>query len=344
MGAKQCLSKSLNVFKWIPVLFIVAVAVWSYYAYVIQLCLLSVGSPAQKMLYLVFYHLFFIMFSWSYWQTVFTPVARVPHEFRPPTDVAFAFEHAETQQQQREILEEFSRNLPVVTRSLMGVRFCEKCYHIKPDRAHHCSVCECCVLKMDHHCPWVNTCVGWSNYKFFILFLGYAALYCIYVSLTSLPFFIAFWKNQVEAGPGKFHVLFLFFVATMFFISVSSLFSYHIYLLLLNRSTLESFRPPVFRLGPDKDGFHLGKFNNVAEIFGDDIKLWFFPIFTSKGDGVSYPQKTLGEEESNLLRFGRCGSSDESELNGLTHLTPSVNTSKTVERNSEYTSVLIEPV
>ena len=31
---------------------------------------------------------------------------------------------------------------------------CSKCCSIKPDRAHHCSVCQRCIRKMDHHCPW----------------------------------------------------------------------------------------------------------------------------------------------------------------------------------------------
>ena len=35
-------------------------------------------------------------------------------------------------------------------------RFCKKCECPKPARTHHCSVCRRCVMKMDHHCPWVN--------------------------------------------------------------------------------------------------------------------------------------------------------------------------------------------
>lgn len=38
------------------------------------------------------------------------------------------------------------------------LKICPKCDRVKPDRAHHCSVCRRCVLKMDHHCPWVNNC------------------------------------------------------------------------------------------------------------------------------------------------------------------------------------------
>ena len=33
------------------------------------------------------------------------------------------------------------------------VRWCRKCECVKPPRAHHCSMCGVCTLKMDHHCP-----------------------------------------------------------------------------------------------------------------------------------------------------------------------------------------------
>ena len=38
----------------------------------------------------------------------------------------------------------------------LGRRFCRRCNAYKPKRAHHCSICKRCVVKMDHHCPWVN--------------------------------------------------------------------------------------------------------------------------------------------------------------------------------------------
>lgn len=53
---------------------------------------------------------------------------------------------------------QFDAQLNFICRTITGtVRFCDKCMLVKPDRAHHCSVCGMCVLKMDHHCPWVKT-------------------------------------------------------------------------------------------------------------------------------------------------------------------------------------------
>ncbi|XP_050313368.1 palmitoyltransferase ZDHHC2-like isoform X2 [Anthonomus grandis grandis] len=277
--------------KWIPVLIIITIVAWSYYAYVVQLCLVTVESIIGKIFYLLFYHIFFLMFCWSYAQTIFTDIGKVPSNFKlSEADYAAFMHHNDSLETQYQILQTYSNNLPITNVTVGGgIRFCEKCRVVKPDRTHHCSVCGECVLKMDHHCPWINNCVCFTNYKFFLLFLAYALIYCLYICLTSLPYFIAFWRNGLQ-GMARFHILFLFFIAVMFGVSLMSLFIYHCYLVLENRTTLEAFRPPSFReFGADKYGFHLGRYRNFKEVFGEDPKSWFLPISTSLGDGVQYP-------------------------------------------------------
>lgn len=63
------------------------------------------------------------------------------------------------------------------------LQYCEFCKGYKSPRAHHCRKCNRCVIKMDHHCPWINTCCGHFNHANFTYFLLFAPLGCIHAAI-----------------------------------------------------------------------------------------------------------------------------------------------------------------
>ncbi|XP_049673206.1 palmitoyltransferase ZDHHC3 isoform X3 [Accipiter gentilis] len=107
---------------------------------------------------------------------------------------------------------------------------CPKCCSIKPDRAHHCSVCKRCIRKMDHHCPWVNNCVGENNQKYFVLFTMYIALISLHaLIMVGFHFLYCFeedWTKCSSFSPPTTVILLILlcFEALLFLIFTSVMF------------------------------------------------------------------------------------------------------------------------
>uniref|UniRef100_A0A8D0BJ37 Palmitoyltransferase n=1 Tax=Salvator merianae TaxID=96440 RepID=A0A8D0BJ37_SALMN len=63
--------------------------------------------------------------------------------------------------------------------------WCTKCNLVRPARAGHCRICGRCVKRLDHHCVWINSCVGEQNHQAFVLALCLFLLTSVYgISLT----------------------------------------------------------------------------------------------------------------------------------------------------------------
>jgi len=51
------------------------------------------------------------------------------------------------------------------------VNLCPECEVIRTERSRHCTFCGHCIERFDHHCPWINNCVGIGNHHYFITFI-----------------------------------------------------------------------------------------------------------------------------------------------------------------------------
>ena len=155
-------------------------------------------------------------------------------------------------------------------------KICLTCNIARPFRSTHCSDCDNCTLRFDHHCPWIGGCVGKRNYIYFFIFLillniknVYLLIFSIihicktYINTTDEEKKIKSWiaRKLLSVIPSLFTIIFI--GATMLF--TTGLIIYHINLIIKNITTKEEIK----KLLPLKVGnpYDRGAGNNCNEFW-----------------------------------------------------------------------------
>ncbi|PKA59724.1 putative S-acyltransferase [Apostasia shenzhenica] len=192
----------------------------------------------------------------------------------------------------------------IVNGMIVRVKYCHTCMLYRPPRCSHCSICNNCVERFDHHCPWVGQCIGKRNYRFFFMFVSSSTILCLYVltfCCVNLKKIMAAYRcNLGEAlitSPVSGVLIVYTFVIVWF---VGGLTIFHLYLISTNQTTYENFR---YHYDAKLNPYNRGCAQNIKEIF-------FSRIPESKNDFRSKVKEDDANLFSSSLPTGNMMSSD----------------------------------
>jgi hypothetical protein len=252
-------------------------------------------------------------------------------------------------------------NLPPFRQPIMHggqvttLKFCETCHIYRPPRSVHCHLCDNCVEVFDHHCPWVGTCIGRQNYRFFIIFIAclsfqtslvmYMSVYHMVVATRTFQedgftSWIAFLKMLRASGGASFILAAYTFIAFWF---VVGLFGYHLFLISTGQTTYEQLKK-LFPAGSPYSYGCLLNFSALCCWWDEDTSFvaWRAPVELDPTRDSFARIKLAGSVEMSLLAQERQATLDELKASvaiSASNVSVSTNVSGSIVNSNEKLSL-----
>ena len=169
-------------------------------------------------------------------------------------------------------------------------RYCLQCQAFRQPRSFHCGRCNRCVMCRDHHCPWLNNCVGKNNFRYFVQFLVYLPINCFHGAFFCAWYFLINLISVIKHGSVwgalslALNISFGLFIFAIGCIMVGMAYSY-VKTVLRNFTSMERIEAKRFdmlshhKIVNEYPSYDEGPMNNWKFFMGNSFWSWINPFY-----------------------------------------------------------------